>query len=188
MYRACPRKPVAKAARGFNLFELMLAVSILATLLGLAVPSFRGMWLDSQRTTAVNAFVHSIFLARSSALTYKRTVSICRSTDSETCSNNLADWQLGWIVFVNDDRDEPPVVDRGERVLFVQAALPGATIASNRLAYSFKTFTRAVINGTIVFCDSRGSAHARAIIINIAGRPRVSDRDPDRRPLRCPNG
>lgn len=188
MYRARPRKPVAKAARGFNLFELMLSLSILGTLLGLAVPSFRSLWLDSRRTVAVNAFIHSIFLARSSAITYKRTVSICRSADGATCSNGTANWELGWIVFVNNDRDEPPVVDRNERILSVQAALPGTRITSNRRAYSFKSYTRTVINGTTVFCDRRGSAHARAIIINIAGRPRVSNRDPDNRPLRCPNG
>lgn len=187
MYRACPRKPVAKAARGFNLFELMLALSILGALLGIAVPSFKGMWLDSRRSTAVNAFIHSIFLARSSAFIYKRTVSICRSADGASCSNNTANWERGWIVFVNDDRDEPPVVDRNERVLSVQGALSGATITSNRRAYSFKPHPRAVVNGTTVFCDHRGSTHARAIIINIAGRPRVSNRDADSRPLRCPN-
>jgi type IV fimbrial biogenesis protein FimT len=188
MYRAHPRKPVATAARGFNLFELMLTLSVLGTVLGLAVPSFRSLWLDSRRSLAVNAFIHSIFLARSSAITYKRTVSICRSADGATCSNDTANWELGWIVFVNDDRDDPPVVDENERVLSVQAALPGTRITSNRPAYSFKSYTRAVVNGTTVFCDRRGSVHARAIIINIAGRPRVSNRDPDDRPLRCPSG
>ena len=33
-----------------------------------------------------------------------------------------------------------------------------------------------------------GPAQARAIIINIAGRPRIATRDSDNRPLRCPNG
>ena len=186
MYRACPPAPMA--ARGFNLFELMLALSIAAILLGIGVPAFKGMWLDSQRTVAVNAFIHSIFLARSSAFTYRGTISICRSADGENCSNGTANWEQGWIVFVNDDRDDPPVRDRDERILSVQQALPGSTIASNRLAYSFKSYRRDVINGTIVFCDHRGSAEARAIIINIAGRPRVSKRDSENRPLRCPNG
>jgi type IV fimbrial biogenesis protein FimT len=166
----------------------MIALSIGAILLGLAAPAFRGMWLDSRRTVAVNAFIHSIFLARTSAFTYHHTVSICRSADGQTCSADLANWQLGWIVFVNEDRDEPPVRDRNERILIVQQALPGLSITSNRRGYSFKTYNRSVINGTLVFCDLRGSAHARAIIINIAGRPRVARRDADNRPLRCPNG
>jgi hypothetical protein len=45
---------------------------------------------------------------------------------------------------------------------------------------------QAVVNGTIVFCDARGSAHARAIIISHTGRPRVAQRDADGKPLRCP--
>lgn len=188
MYRACPRKPVAKATRGFNLFELMLTLSISSVLLGLAVPSFQGALQDSRRSTAVNAFVHSVFVARSSAITYNRTVSICPSVDGATCSNSTANWEYGWIVFMNADRDEPPVVDRGERILFVQGALPGAAITSNRRAYSFKSYAHAVVNGTVVFCDRRGSTQARAVIINIAGRTRVSNRDSDSRPLRCPNG
>ncbi len=46
----------------------------------------------------------------------------------------------------------------------------------------------AVVNGTLVFCDRRGPMQARAIIINIAGRPRIATRDSDNRPLRCPSG
>jgi type IV fimbrial biogenesis protein FimT len=184
MYRAC----LPGAARGFTVLELLVTLSIAAILLGLAVPAFRGLWLDSRQSVAVNAFFHSIFLARSSALTYKRTVSICRSTDGETCRNDTANWQHGWMVFVNEDRDEPPMRDRNERVLAFQHPLPGGTITSNRRGYSFKPYNRSVVNGTVVFCDHRGSAHARAIIINIAGRPRVAKRDSDRRPLRCPNG
>ncbi len=188
MYRACPLGPGAGAARGFSLLELMVTLSVAAVLLGLAVPSFRGMWLDSERAIAVNSFVHSIFLARSAAATYHRTVSICRSLDGQTCSTDLANWQLGWMVFINDDRDEPPVRDANERVLAIQQAFPQGTITSNRRGYSFKPYYRTVVNGTLVFCDRRGSAHARAIIINIAGRPRVSKRDSDNRPLRCPSG
>lgn len=188
MHGICPRKPVAKALRGFNLFELMLTLSIASVLLGIAVPSFQGVMLDSRRSTAVNAFVHSVFVARSSAITYNRTVSICRSVDGATCSNNTASWEFGWIVFMNGDRDDPPAIDSGERILFVQHALPGATISSNRRAYSFKSYAHAVVNGTIVLCDRRGSTEARAVIINTAGRTRVSNRDSELRPLRCANG
>ena len=187
-HRARPRKPVAKATRGFNLVELMLTLSIASVLVGLAVPSFQGIMQDSRRSTVVNAFVHSVFVARSSAITYNRTVSICRSVDGATCSNHTASWEHGWIVFMNGDRDDPPAIDRGEHILFVQHALPGAAITSNRRAYSFRSYAHAVVNGTVVFCDRRGSTEARAVIINTAGRTRVSNRDSDSRPLRCPNG
>lgn len=173
---------------GFTLLELLVTLSVLSILTGLAVPAFSTMWLNSQRTVAVNAFIHSVFLARSTAVQRGRTVSICRSTDGETCSNRLADWQHGWIVFVNTDRDQPAVRDANEPLLSVFAAWDAGTITSNRLSYSFRPYHNDVLNGTLVFCDRRGPSEARAIIINYAGRPRVSTRDSTDRPLRCPSG
>jgi type IV fimbrial biogenesis protein FimT len=175
-------------SRGFSLMELVIGMSILAVLIGIGAPSLSGMWLDSQRTTAVNSFVHSVFLARSSALQLNRTVTICRSLDAQTCSHQTADWQAGWIVFVNTDDDLPPLRDAQERVLQVFHPWRGADITSNRTSYSFRALFHRVVNGAVVFCDRRGSSQARAVIINSAGRPRVSSLDSDGRPLRCPGG
>lgn len=186
MCRVCP--PPSTRPAGFSVLELMITLSIAGILLGLAAPTFKGLLLDSQRTVAVNSFVHSIYLARSTAATQGRTVSICRSMDGDSCSNSTANWQHGWMVFVNTDRDEPPMRDANERVLSVQAAWSGGTVTSNRRSYSFRPYQHAVVNGTLVFCDVRGPTQARAIIINIAGRPRIATRDSDSRPLRCPNG
>ena len=175
-------------SRGLSLLELLITLSILAILGGLVAPSFSSMWLDTQRTTAVNSFIHDVFLARSSALETGRTVTICRSIDAQTCSHQTGDWQAGWIVFVNNDDDLPPVRDQSERVLDVVQGRQGSDITSNRTSYSFRPNIHRVVNGAMVFCDRRGSAHARTVIINSAGRPRVSSRDSDNRPLRCPNG
>lgn len=185
MSPACP--PLPRLA-GFSLLELLITLSVAGILVALAAPSFQGILLDSQRTVAVNSFVHSIHLARVTAATQGRTVSICRSTDGDSCSNSTANWQHGWIVFVNNDRDEPPMRDSNEPILSVQAAWRDGTVTSNRRSYSFRPYQHAVVNGSLVFCDRRGPTQARAIIINIAGRPRIATRDSDNHPLRCPNG
>lgn len=174
--------------RGFSLIELIVAVSILAILGGLAAPAFNGMLLDAKRATVVNDFIHSVFLARSAAVHSGRTVTVCRSTDGQTCSHQTEDWQSGWLVFVNSDDDRPPVRDPGERVLNVSPAWQSGSINSNRTSYSFRPHVHRIVNGSMVFCDRRGTSHARAVIINSAGRPRVSSRDGDNRPLRCPSG
>lgn len=181
-------RPHTPPDRGFTLLESIIALSVAAVLLGVAVPAFRGLWLDSQRTVAVNAVVHGIFLARSTAVQRGGTVSICRSFDGQTCSNGTANWQHGWMVFVNLDQDEPPVRDTSEPVLLSQAAWREGTITSNRRSYSFRSHYNRVINGTLVFCDRRGPAQARAIVINNAGRPRIARQQSDGRPLRCPSG
>jgi type IV fimbrial biogenesis protein FimT len=179
---------LSHSCRGFSLLELAMTLTILGIVSGLAAPSFRQIWLDAKRTTAVNEFVHGVFLARSTAIQTGQTVTVCRSTDAQTCSHQMADWQAGWIVFVNSDDDRPPARDASERVLHVVQAWRGGDITSNRTSYSFRPHIHRVVNGAITFCDRRGSSHARAVIINSAGRPRVSSRDSDNRPLRCPSG
>jgi type IV fimbrial biogenesis protein FimT len=173
------------SARGFNLFELLMAMAVFGILAGLAAPGFNDVILDSRRTAAVNGFVHTVFLARSAAVMSGHIVTLCGSNDGRTCRQS-SEWATGWIVFANSDRDEPPVRDDDEAVLAVQPPWPSGTITSNRNSYSFRPHRQGVVNGTIVFCDRRGPAHARAIIISQTGRPRVSNSDTSGKPLRCP--
>lgn len=173
---------------GATLVELLTAFAVIAVLVTLAAPSFRTLQLNDRRTAAVNGFLHGLFLARAEAIKRAQIVSICRSVDGQQCDHRAGDWSAGWIIFVNQDRDEPPVRDAGEELVHSSGGWPGGTITSNRRAYSFRPATQGVVNGTIVFCDLRGSAHARAIVISHTGRPRVAQRDADGKPLRCPLG
>ena len=173
---------------GTTLVELLTAFAVVAVLATLAAPSFRSLQLDSRRTAVVNGFLHGLFLARSEAIKRMRIVSVCRSSDGQRCDSSDADWSSGWIVFVNHDRDDPPARDADEDVIASSGSWPGGTITSNRRAYSFRPVRQGVVNGTIVFCDARGSTQARAILISHTGRPRVAQRDADGKPLRCPSG
>jgi type IV fimbrial biogenesis protein FimT len=164
----------------------MMATATLAILGCLAVPAFTSLLYDSARTTAVNTFVHAIFLARSEAMKRGSMVTICSSSDGTTCGPAGADWNAGWIAFVNQDRDEPPVHDVDEAIVFVQGPWRQGRIHANRTAFSFRSYRQGVVNGSVVFCDPRGSATARSVIINSVGRPRVSQRDANNRPLKCP--
>jgi type IV fimbrial biogenesis protein FimT len=175
-----------RRSQGVTLIELIATISIIAILSSIAAPSFIGLRSDAERTTTVNDFLHALFLARSESIKRGQVVSICKSADGSTCAGNGANWNDGWIVFANSDRDDLPVRDPEEPVLLVNSGWQAGSIASNRQAYSFRPYQQAVVNGTIVFCDRRGSAHARAIIISHTGRPRVAQRDSSNRPLRCP--
>lgn len=173
---------------GTTLMELLTTLSIVAVLATLMAPSIRTLQLDGRRTVAVNGFLHGLFLARSEAIKRSMVVSVCRSGDGLRCNYGAADWSVGWIVFVNSDRDDPPQRDPTEELIVSAGAWPGGSIISNRPAYSFRPVIQAVVNGTIVFCDMRGSPQARAIIISYTGRPRVAHRDAAGKPLRCPSG
>lgn len=177
-----------RTSRGMTVLELMISMAILAIVSTLAVPGFSSLHHNAGRTAAVNSFIHALYLARSEAIKRGTVVSLCKSTDGQTCLNRAPEWSGGWMVFVNHDRDDPPVRDDDEPVLSVYQGWPGGHITSNRIAWSFRAYTQAVVNGTLVFCDPRGSAEARAIIISHTGRPRVAQRDASNKPLRCPAG
>lgn len=173
-----------KRTQGVTLIELLATISVLAVLGALAAPSFHNLTLSSERTATVNNFFHALFLARSEAIKRGEVVTVCKSADGSTCLT-AGEWTSGWIVFVNTDRDELPVRDKNEPVLQVYSGWSRGQITSNRPAYSFRPYTQGVVNGTIVFCDDRGSSEARAIIVSHTGRPRVSQRDASNRPLQC---
>jgi type IV fimbrial biogenesis protein FimT len=181
------RKRMCKSA-GTTLIELLTTLAIVAVVATLAAPGLRTLQLDGRRTAVVNGFLHGLFLARSEAIKRGRIVSVCPSSDALRCDTRAPDWSVGWIVFVNRDRDDPPQRDSREELIATSGAWPGGSITSNRRAYSFRPVAQAVVNGTVVFCDPRGSAHARAIIISHTGRPRVAQRDASGKPLRCPSG
>lgn len=172
--------------KGVSLVELVCALTLVGVLAALATPMFKDVSLNAARTAAVNGFFHALFLARSEAIKRNTVVSICRSLDGATCATRSAEWTVGWIVFVNPDRDQPAERDAGEEVLSTYDGWRTGTISSNRLTYSFRPHNQSVVNGTILFCDPRGPDHSRAIIISHTGRPRVAQRDSKGKPLNCP--
>ena len=172
--------------RGITLPELLTALCVIGISSFAALPSLIGIQRDAARSAAVNEFFHALFLARSESMKRGALVTLCKSQDGRHCLYSTSDWAGGWIVFVNHKSDVQPQVDSAESILQVYQGWKGGTITSNRAAYSYRPYMQGVINGTIVFCDSRGSFHARAIIISHTGRPRVASKDASQKALQCP--
>lgn len=174
-----------RRAPGITLIELLIVIGIVAVLAVSATPLLRGLLLDARMTAAVNALVHGVHLARQEAQQDLREVVICRSIDTRQCAPP-GNWSSGWIVFVNRDRDDPPVVDPGEPILHVAQNQPMRVIASNRRAFVLRPYSFRATNGTVVFCDARGAARARSVIVSYTGRPRVASRNASGGALTCP--
>lgn len=172
-----------RRARGFTLWELLCAVAAAAVVLGAGVPSLRLLVLDNRLTADVNAWVLAVQLARSEAAKRGRPVIVCQTADARACSSTPVGSSV--MAYVNTDDRYPPQRSDAEPLLFVHAAAIDGTIVGNRPYFEFRPGRRRSTNGTVVFCDSRGTAAARALIVSYTGRPRVSRRAADGRPLQC---
>ncbi len=171
---------------GFTVWELLVTSVIVSVVAGIGVPALADLIHDNRRTQYVNSFVHSIHLARTEAMKRGRNVTLCKSASGSQCEAGTTRWSDGWIVFVNLDRDQPPLVDPNEELLYVKPAAELLNITANRNAFSLRPFDKRATNGTLVFCDRRGPDKARAVIVSYTGRPRVSGRSASGAPLICP--
>lgn len=83
---------------GFTLVELMVTLAIAAILAGVAAPSFTHMVKDHRASTAANAFLTDLHLARSEAITRGKSVVVCKGAPATGCRSG-GGWEPGWLVF-----------------------------------------------------------------------------------------
>jgi type IV fimbrial biogenesis protein FimT len=101
------RKDAPGTARGLSLVELLASLSILAVLLGLALPGFQDV-LRRQRTTAALHLVSvQLAQARNTAITRRAPVTLCPSAGDGRCRAD-PDWSAGWLVYRDPLRRDQP--------------------------------------------------------------------------------
>jgi type IV fimbrial biogenesis protein FimT len=170
---------------GFTALELLISLAVGAVLLALGVPAFTGLVLDARQTAAVNRFIHGMHVARHEALKADAEVVVCRSLSGRQCDHQ-GTWDTGLIVFVNRDRDYPPRVDAGEPIVQVETGFQLHPILANRSAFVFRPWGLRSVNGTLTFCDRRGTASAKAVVVSYTGRPRATSAAAANGALKCP--
>jgi len=92
--------PLVTRTRGFTLIEMMVAVTVLAILLSIGIPTFSDVIRNNRTAATTNDLVGALNLARSEAMKRGSPVSICASNDNQSaCDGNAGSWIKGWIVF-----------------------------------------------------------------------------------------
>jgi type IV fimbrial biogenesis protein FimT len=117
-----------KTQHGFTLAELLAAMAVVAILVGIAIPTFRQFSASTRATAATNSLVTALATARMEALRRSTPVSVCASTNSQTCAASST-WSTGWIVFT-DGSGTTGQVDGADAVLQAWDA-PGLTMTVN---------------------------------------------------------
>lgn len=159
--------------QGFTLIELMVTLAILAILLGVAVPAFHEVTLNSKLRSHSNSLVASALLARSEAIKRNSIVRMCVSTDGVACATG--GWEQGWVVY--HDVNNNNTLDAGEAVLrYENAASSGYRILSAVESIVFLPSGVGASQATLKVCRATPNAGAqeREVTISATGRTSVT--------------
>jgi type IV fimbrial biogenesis protein FimT len=177
--RNCPKKSVPtswKRAFGFTLIEMLMTIAVAAILMGIAIPSFRYITNANRIASEINGLLGDLQLARAQAIKEGRTVTVCQSSNSTTCTNDSNNWQSGWIVF--SDPTNVGVYDVGETYIRKQKPFSGSDTFTSTNNVSVITFNRegyaiGMPNGGTSMSlhdSSNTTAWTRCLLINLSGQ------------------
>ena len=171
---------------GFTVLELLVTLAIVGVLATIAVPGYSMLVRHNRSVAAVNELHSALNYTRYMAITRNSYVVICKSIDGQHCNHGLADWNSGWLIFDNLDHDGSATLDAGEPILRVHGrSLARVPIVSNRSSFTFRPMGLRSVNGTFRYCSEDGR-NDRALIVNVMGRVRISDKPNADTTLTCP--
>jgi type IV fimbrial biogenesis protein FimT len=145
--------------------ELVVAIGIVMILMAIAVPSFSDSRLSSQLRASSLELVASTNLARSEAIKRNTTVTLCVSSNGESCGSG--GWHQGWIV-----------TSGGEVIYRSQAIDSGFHInaAGGATSFTFQSTGVDATAGSFTVCRASPSAgrQERVVTVNAVGRAMIS--------------
>jgi type IV fimbrial biogenesis protein FimT len=154
---------------GFTLIELMIAVAIVAVLIGIALPSYAGARAAAQTQQLKTALTTALNDARTAAVVHGTDTILCPSLDGETCADSF-EWQHGFIAAVDANHNER--IDGADRRLLYRPEVKDVRLltSSGRKRIQFQpSGSNAGSNATFTFCDQRGPTRATALVMNNRG-------------------
>ncbi|KGU54507.1 pre-pilin like leader sequence [Xanthomonas phaseoli pv. phaseoli] len=159
-----------RRSAGFTLVELMITIVVLAILLTIAFPSFRGTLRSNRVASSANETLGLLSVARSEAIRNRRGGGVCGSASGTACDNNWAAGMLAWA-----DTDGDGAFKTGDTVLrfvAIDTSLSSTGPSGAVIAFDGRGRRVASTNQQItlqpVTCD--GQALRRTLLVNAAGQ------------------
>lgn len=188
LMRHSSAKPLNRA-RGFSLMEILITLTLLGILLGLAAPAF-GEWVrNSQVRTVADALQNGVRLAQAEAVRRNRQV-IFFLTNSQDCTtaiseaSNGAFWSIRTVPLISGEAAE--VVQCG-----VVADVAAGVAVTGPTAICFNSMGRQVVNtstgltggaacglgasGRNSFDLTKTDSRSLRVVVALTGQPRLCD-------------
>lgn len=165
--------------RAHTLPEMLATLLVLAVLLGWALPSVSDAVARARANGAMMQLRALLHLARSSAITLRRDVTVCGTVDGSSCS---ARWDgLPALLFLDENLDRR--LNDNERLLLRSEQTRNANLrwqgSGGRAYLRYRPDGGIREFGHFIYCAAAGEPrHARKLVINATGRPREA-RDMD---------
>jgi type IV fimbrial biogenesis protein FimT len=163
--------------KGFTILELIAALAILAIITSVAVPAMSNIIRSNQTESTSQLLFSAMVAARSEAVARNLSVVLCKSPNGIFCATTN-DWEQGWLIYVDADGDGTK--DITDPITGSYSAIDADFTLRTGSAYTNKLEFRADGSvaevGTFRLCGTDSdTAKGRSIILNITGRPRLTD-------------
>lgn len=157
---------------GFTLIELMVVIVIAAILLTIAVPSFDNLIKRNNIDSLQSKLSSALSTARTEAASRNKVVTICSSTDEETCKESDEAWSSGWVIF--EDGGELGKVDENDVLIDVYRNTGSYSINApsgvKHLSFNSQGFMLGGSNTLFTLCDPKNDdAYARGLFVTTSG-------------------
>ncbi len=182
------RRPNPRSGAGLTLIEALATLASVSVTLAIAVPSYQHLALSGRVASAAHSIYSHLNLARSEAVSRAERVIMCPSRDYAGCDPSQ-DWNHGWILFVDSNRDRERQTD--EPLVRVAHQIPEdvriQTTSGKRVAITYQPDGTVTGDSNTHFrlCVDSVPERNRAVIVNGVGRPRISKRDPNNGRVKC---
>lgn len=162
--------------RGVTLIEQIMALAIMAVLLGIATPPLRQLLGRNALRVAQTDFIAALQHARETAVMSGKRTLFCPSRDGNRCSDGTR-WEDGWLLGRDGDGDDQPDGD----LLYAGGGYDGKLVirsSSGRHVVRFHPDGSASgSNITLLFCQPSSAKDALAVVVSNAGRVRGAPAD-----------
>lgn len=159
-----------KANRGFTLLELMVSLTIVSILAGIAIPNFNDFIVQMRVDNEIYHLHRMLLIARNAAINNGQKTILCPLDNGSQCTSQ---WQNELSVFTDFNNNK--LLDANETVIIKRPAITKDDVliygkGRNKVTFKPTGQLSGLANGTFRYCPKDYENHSRGIIVARSGR------------------